>query len=446
MNRNKTEKNRMKTVSRNTELACQYITFCLLTVILLLGSFGCNLASRADRQAREDLYANYDAEFKRLLSSANRQMSRDVLQYESIAADLLPKRITLAGTHHELGYLMGLIAKDYFGDPMKVEIKRKPESEEINRRIVAMYRSIYPQYLELVSGVAEAYELSLDGIDLRYMEHSFFTLLWWRLFRYQQFEEITDYYSPANNIFDFSKCSIVSYFSNESRIQMFGRNFDVSSDRPHFFVTTALEGTYKTMGNTCYMLYHWIEDGINEKGLVIGVATNGSPSKYNQREPDYPNEPAVQVIHMVRIVLDTCATVDEALALIGSVRIWFPVEVNHLLIADSKGQAAVVEFDVDRNMVAFRRKEPYLVLTNTAYQEGIDFVKEHCGRYRKGVSMCKSGIRATDDMLKVMKAMQLKSGNNRTLWTSITDLSKRRMDVRFRSENYSVPHIFELTQ
>ena len=52
-------------------------------------------------------------------------------------------------------------------------------------------------------------------------------------------------------------------------------------------------------------------------------------------------------------------------------RIWFPEEVNHLLIADEAGDAAIVEFDPDRRMVVYHRTEPQLIMTNCAYQEGI---------------------------------------------------------------------------
>ena len=69
------------------------------------------------------------------------------------------------------------------------------------------------------------------------------------------------------------------------------------------------------------------------------------PKRYNTPEEAYPEEPAIQVIHMVRIALETCATVEEAVALFQSVRIWFPVEVNHILLADKMGNSAVIEFD-----------------------------------------------------------------------------------------------------
>ena len=414
------------------------------TVLCLVagGIVSCHSSDRTGDQARQDLLAGYDNRFKELLALAGGQVGKDVLTYESIAPNLLPKRIDIKGSHYELGYLTGLIAKGYFGDAMRKEMTQKPDAAEINRQIVTMYRSVCPSYLERVKGVAAAYDLTLDQVDLRYMEHWFFTLLWWRLLEYEQFEKITDYDQRGRSIFDFSRCSLVAYHSEARQTQWIGRNFDVSSDRPHFVVTAELEGTYRTVGNTCYMVYHWVEDGFNEKGLYVGVATNGHPSKYNQKESQYPDRPAIQVIHMARILLDTCASVDEALKLMRSVRIWFPVEVNHLLIADAAGQSAVVEFDLNREMAVFNGEGTYLILTNTAYQEGLPYVRDNCRRYRLAERRLKSGLNHSEDMLATLRAIQLKTGNSRTLWTSITDLAKQQMDVRFRSEGFGIPHVF----
>ena len=125
---------------------------------------------------------------------------------------------------------------------------------------------------------------------------------------------------------------------------------------------------YQSLGNSCYMPYHWMTDGMNEKGLFIGVATNGNPDIYNHKEGyTYSDVPAVQVIHMVRIALEKCATVEEAVSLFQSVRIWFPEEFNHLLLADASGDAAVLEWDPDKQAHVFRQNKPYLLLTNTAY-------------------------------------------------------------------------------
>ena len=98
-----------------------------------------------------------------------------------------------------------------------------------------------------------------------------------------------------------------------------GRNFDGASYRPHFIVSSEMDEGFRVLGKSCYAPYHWVTDGVNEHGLFAGVSTNGHPKQYNYRDLRYPTEPAVQVIHMVRICLETCRTVEEAAELFRSV-------------------------------------------------------------------------------------------------------------------------------
>jgi predicted choloylglycine hydrolase len=417
-------------------------------VLSVIGIWTYSVGPRSvDPAEIKNLVTHYDEAFKGHLAESNWEIGKDIVRYEPIASDVIPRKVTIHGSHREIGNWLGLVAKDFYGDAGLDRLRRKPEAEEINRRIGAMYESIYPPYLDLVRGLAETFDLTLDEVDLQYVEHRFFLELWWQLLQYKQFVGMTNFSSIGNGSgLAELNCSIMSYYVVDERRHFIGRNFDNPSDRPHFVVTTDVEGVYKTLGSACYFPYHWVMDGINEKGLFIGVATNASPRAYNEKEPEYPDEPAVQVIHMVRIALDTCATVDEALECFRSVRIWFPEEVNHLLIADEVGDAAIVEFDRDRKMVAFRRTEPHLILTNTAYQEGIDYVRNDCPRFRNAQAAvtAKAPLRDLETIREITQSMRLTRGSSRTLWTSYFDISARQMDLRLRSEEFQIPHKFTL--
>jgi predicted choloylglycine hydrolase len=417
----------------------------VFVVLCVIGIWRYCAGSRSVDPAKiKDLVTHYDDVFKQHLAEVNQEIGKDIVRYEPIAKDVIPSKMTIQGSHREIGRWLGLVSKDYYGETARDRLRRKPEDEEINLRIIAMYESIYPQYLDLVRGLAETFDLTLEEVDLQQVEHKFLIDMWWNVLQYKQFVGLTDFASMGNGA-----CSIVSCVSDDGR-QFIGRNFDGRSDRPHFVVTTNVEGVYRTLGSACYFPYHWVMEGINEKGLFIGVATNESPPAYNAKEPEYPDEPAVQVIHMVRIALDTCATVDEAIERFQSVRIWFPEEVNHLLLADEAGDAAIVEFDRDRNLVAFRRTEPHLILTNTAYQEGIDYVQKHCPRFRNAVAVAANApvrdLETVSDITQIMRTVvsQLTDGSSRTLWTSYFDISARQMDLRLRSEKFQVPHVFTL--
>jgi hypothetical protein len=165
--------------------------------------------------------------------------------------------------------------------------------------------------------------------------------------------------------------------------------------------------------------------------LSISQASNGE--EYFWQDP-YPGEPAAFSSKMARILMDTCATVDEAVGLIGSVRIWFPNQGLHWLIADSSGKSVIVEFDLNRRMVVFDRQGPFELVTNTALQKGEDYVILNCWRYRTAKPMLECGIQSNEAMINVMKAVRQTTGGGRSLWTSVMDLKQLSYEAHYLKE------------
>ncbi|MFI5837248.1 linear amide C-N hydrolase [Micromonospora sp. NPDC051300] len=100
-------------------------------------------------------------------------------------------------------------------------------------------------------------------------------------------------------------------------------------------------------------------DGMNERGLAVGLAADDGA-----RAEPVPGRPTVGSVRILRLVLDSAATVDEALAVFGRYNLDFdggpPL---HYLLADATGASAVVEF-VDGTLKVDRRKGPWQALTN----------------------------------------------------------------------------------
>jgi penicillin V acylase-like amidase (Ntn superfamily) len=187
------------------------------------------------------------------------------------------------------------------------------------------------------------------------------------------------------------------------------------------------------MGHTVYELTGELIDGMNEKGFSLCVASNDY-DKYQSREP-YPNEPAVVMWHMMQILLQTCATVDEALDLLRGVRVWFPEEGNHWLLADATGKSVIVEWTPgEHKLVVFDKPDAYKLMTNTAAQEGEDYLLKNCPRYAKAKPILERGVSKADDMFDVVGAMRIAKGPGRSLWTCVMDLNDRTMAVRYFKE------------
>jgi predicted choloylglycine hydrolase len=396
-------------------------------------------ASNPDLQQGNELYRSYDNEFKLLLPQANQLIGKELLKYESVTPDLLPKKVIVAGSHYEFGYLVGTMARNY-GMQMH---RRTAANAEMNLGIVEMYQSICPQYLEKVRGIARAYNMTLDDLDFIYLENSYEAEFWWRLFKYQQFSDSMGFSGPNPA----PGCSLASYYLEGEGRQLIGRNFDYGSDLPHFLLVSSLDGAHKTIGHSMFQLHQWMMDGVNERGLFMGLASLGSPPAYAGYADTsaYPDRPAIQSHHLVRIVLDTCATVDEAVALIGKIRVWFPSGFIHFLIADAQGKSVVVSFDRDKTPRVFPRQSSYRILTNTALQEGEEYVYGACWRYRTATDKLQRGMSSLPDLVGVMESVRQLSGNHRTLWTALADLTKRELLAAYRAENYAIPHAFSFS-
>lgn len=88
-------------------------------------------------------------------------------------------------------------------------------------------------------------------------------------------------------------------------------------------------------------------DGMNEKGLAIGLAAVDDAQPGSR-----PDRPTVGSVRIIRLVLDTAATVEEAKQVFENHNIDFdggpPL---HYLVADATGESAAIEF-VDGEVVA----------------------------------------------------------------------------------------------
>ncbi len=394
-----------------------------LICLIVLSTAGCGgetspTASTPDRQDEIDrLMATFDQQFVTYLANTRQTMGQEVLTYSPIADGLhIPKRMDITGTHYDLGYLIGDIARQHDRRPRLVAA----HGRDLNGQIIEMYRRVYPQYLELARGVGDVFGMPLEELDLVYLEGDYFLALWTTLFRYGEFDGLQ--IVPAASA---GHCAVVSARLEGEPIT--GRNFDNSHERPHFVVYTNLEGAYRVMANAQYSIYHWVMDGINEKGLFMATANNARPPEYMFTDP-YPNVPAMQEHHLFRAALETCATVDEVVALYRSVRPWSEM-ADHLLVADAEGASAVIEFALDRSTGVFRAEADYQVLTNIAYHEGFDYMMANCNRFRQTTHWAEAGIHDLEEMARIMAPIRSPAG-----YLSLFDLRNRSMRLYLRRD------------
>jgi hypothetical protein len=374
------------------------------------------------QEQKEQLLATYDQQFKEYLSRAQQEMGKTILTYEPISdQNTIPKYIKIEGTYYEYGYLVARISQQYGRQPQRII----SDQRSFNNRIIEMYQNVYPQFLEIARGVGDLFGIPVNELDFIHFEDEFFHGLWWNLFKYQQFSDLRDV-SGASTSGVQDHCALVS--ANIENNTFVGRNFDNDHLKPHFVVLTHMQGGYKVLANASYTIFHWIMDGINEKGLVMGTAANVTPPEYFWNDP-YPDIPAIQQNHLFRIALETCANVDEVIALYSSVRPWSPHTTGHIMCADAQGNSAVIEFNTNRQPDFFKSDKDYQVLTNIAYHMGLDFMMSNCWRFERATHMAESGLQKADDVLNIMMIIRGTFG-----YTSIFDIKNRIMKDYFPSD------------
>lgn len=393
----------------------------LLAVVGLHGACDESDPAAEGRAEYDRLLASYDRNFVTYLGRAQAAMGREVLRYSPISSGMaIPKRMDIAGSHRELGYLFGHIAQQAGRRPAPVAAGRR----DLNAGIIEMYRRVYPRYLDLVGGVAEVFGARPEDLDFVGLEDDFFVGLWLSVFDYAAFDRLA--HVPTGAADPGRHCAVVSARLDAAPIV--GRNFDNTHERPHFVVDTDLPGSYRVLANAQYAIYHWVMDGINEKGLVMATANNAQPPEYMFTDP-YPEVPAVQEHHLFRAALETCATVEEVIALYGAVRPWSQA-ADHLLVADAEGRSAIIEFALDRSTGVFRATGSYQVLTNIAYHEGFDYMDANCRRFRQATHAGEAGIDDLAELAALMRQIRISGAG----YMSLFDLRGRTMRLYLRRD------------
>lgn len=237
-------------------------------------------------------------------------------------------RVTLRGSHREMGQQQGaLLRRGGF---------RLPPPDERMRLFAGECRELMllhcPELLDELEGVGES--AGLDRDDLLTLS-------------------ITAPYDPDD--LPHRACTVFAVLpgrTSDGRT-IVGRNFDffhdVSEDSATTYITRPANG-YASLGNCD--IWTGREDGLNEAGLFVGQAA------FFRRGL----KPGLTFWFIVRMLLDRCATVAEALSLLSTVP--HPASWT-FLVADSSGDAAVVEPTLSG--VAVRRAQNgLLLLTNHA--------------------------------------------------------------------------------
>ena len=179
-------------------------------------------------------------------------------------------------------------------------------------------------------------------------------------------------------------------------------------------------GRWRTCGGV-YLGYDDLspEGGINEKGLAFDL--NALPEAPLNPHPELPRASGV-----IERILQTCATVEEAIAVAKEYN-WGSSLRMQVLLADASGDAAVMSAGPDGE-ITFTRKpdgDDYLVSTNFN-RANTDNGTYPCWRYEKATEMLERIEREEDltvDYFKsILDSVHVEGAVGNTLYSNVFDL------------------------
>ncbi len=226
---------------------------------------------------------------------------------------------------------------------------------------------------------------------------------------------------------------------------IFGRNFDMYYS-PALFVRTAPKNGYKSisMVNLAYigfgedklpttMLNSILTlaapyvplDGMNEKGLAVGVLLIDTESTNQQTE-----KPDITTTTAIRLILDKAATVDEALALLEQYDMHASANsCYHFQIADATGKSVVVEYIGDKMVVIDSPRATNFLLTPGDWTFGGGYDRFDI---LENVMTEKNGVLTAEEGMNLLEAVSQKvqvDKTSTTQWSCLYNQTQGTVDI-----------------
>jgi hypothetical protein len=179
-------------------------------------------------------------------------------------------------------------------------------------------------------------------------------------------------------------------------------------------------------------------DGMNEKGLVIGMAAVPPGNM-----PVDPAKPTLDSLAVIRLALDRAATIDEAIKIFKTNNIdWGSGPPLHYLLADRSGKAVLIEI-FQGEMLVHYNQNPYHLATNFLVSENPDQPLGHCWRYDRIAQTLKQN----QGKLSLAESLGLLSqvSQDITQWSVIYDFSSLKVNI-VMGRSYNTVHAFSLAE
>ena len=356
---------------------------------------------------------------------------RETIVAGSTDAYMEVRHIVLKGSNYAIGKKIAEIALEH-------NIQLNPRGDPVRNKVQRAYmEKNYPIYSERMKGIADGFGVSFDNneYDLSFLSQY-----------------------PSSR----PGCSVVFYPGTftENGHGVLSRNYDFTTgtfqgrrpqedemavmSRPYIFEMYPDQG-YASLSLCAFDLLGGVLDGINSEGLAVAILADDETLLHYDREPF--TGVGLHELMCMRYILDTCKDVGEAKEALFYAKHYYSFIPCHYMIADKNGDSFVFEFSSIRNAAHCVDGQGPQWVTNhllSKYPSMDQFPEESMidsferyrtlhdaihGRSRFSLGDMKAinaAVASTD-----MDSQNPEYAPHRTLWHSLYDLQKRRLQAKF---------------
>jgi hypothetical protein len=178
---------------------------------------------------------------------------------------------------------------------------------------------------------------------------------------------------------------------------------------------------------------YYLQDGMNEYGVAVAdMSVDGVAAPHDPAKPDLLHSTAM------RLILDYAKTTDEAIDLLKQYNIHFAETTCHMMIADTAGKSAVVEF-IEGDIKTTPPESFWQVCTNHQISGRTEEESDQCCQRYQSASHQLAALPSVATSAEVMNVMESIAQPDWTMWTSVYNLSTRELQLAYR-QRFSEPY------
>jgi hypothetical protein len=282
--------------------------------------------------------------------------SNSVVQEDRVIAggpndSLEVRHLVLRGTNEQIGRALAEIAKERY----QVRLDRA-SSPEYARAVRTFLERNDPILLDRMRGVAAAYGKSIDDDAWDFTTLGFTDLKAGCSIVHMPPSSTSDGKSIVSRDYDFTTGALNWGELPPGMLH--------PTARPYLVELHPDKG-YASIAMVAYDLLSGVLDGMNSEGFTVTMAMDDELFSGDKTEPTKGPSVGLGELQTMRLLLDTCATVEEAKQALMATKLYYQYVPVHYLIADRFGNAFVWEYSEFHNkeFVVENPGQP-LVMTN----------------------------------------------------------------------------------